>query len=124
MMGLMAWLLGRRKPKAIEVEDGLSYVVHGPNRIEIFATSAFYDGYADEGPVSREMRADMTRVRANVTGVVNEGDATAVCTVIWNMDASCPRCEEDVGHEDRRCPYCSQKLWNTPLYITLTKTGG
>ena len=120
-MGLVSWLLGRRKPRATKVDDGLSYVVHGPNRIEVVATPEFYEGLGDEGPVSRESRADMQRVRASVTGVVNQGDATAVCTVIWNMDAFCPRCEEEVGYEDRRCPYCGQKLWNSTLYITLTK---
>lgn len=115
---LWKWLF--EKPRH-EVDTGLWFRRLSKNEILVEASPAWYDGNGDDSKVSADSRADFKRVNAVVSGVTDEGDAQAVCTVIWNWEAVCPECGENVFHEDRKCEICKCKLWKTPIKMTLVK---
>lgn len=102
-----------------KIVDGLWYRTVNDLEVLVEASREFWDGYADESPVSRDSRAEFRRCNMNVRNCNNEGEAMALRTVLWNMDLFCPKCNETTLYDDDRCPHCRARLWQEPLTFQL-----
>jgi hypothetical protein len=119
---MFGWLFGARKPEPSrrkKVLDGLWYRTCGDYEVIVEASRKFLEDYEDSGPISADSRAEFKRCNMDVHGCANEGDATAVRHVLWNMDLFCPKCNENTDHDDDRCPFCNARLWRERLTFTL-----
>jgi DnaJ-class molecular chaperone len=119
---MFGWLFGARKPEPSrrkKVLDGLWYRTCGDYEVIVEASKKFFDGYEDVGPVSADSGAEFKRCNMDVRNCHNEGEATAIRTVLWNMDLFCPKCNENTAYDDDRCPFCNARLWRERLTFTL-----
>jgi DnaJ-class molecular chaperone len=102
-----------------KVMDGLWYRTCGDYEVIVEVSKKFLDDYEDSAPISADSRAEFKRCNMDVHGCANEGDATAVRHVLWNMDLFCPKCNETTLYDDDRCPSCNARLWREQLTFTL-----
>lgn len=102
-----------------KIVDGLWYRTVNDGEVLVEASPKFWDGYADDSPVSSESRAEFRRCKMNVRNCSNEGEAIALRTVLWNMDLFCPKCNGQATCDDDRCVHCRASLWQEPLTFQL-----
>lgn len=119
---MFSWLFSAPAPppsRRKKIMDGLWYRTCGDYEVVVEVSPKFMDGYEDPGQISVESLAEFKRCNMDVRGCGNEGEATAVLTVLSNMDLFCPKCDGETLYDDDRCPHCNARLWRQRLTFTL-----
>lgn len=112
-MGFFANLFRSRPKPAIYAEEGLSYRIISPFKVEVLISPKWleFDGEAEDmGKPSRENLARIKKLNA-VAECRTESQAYAVATVLDHMDHLCEHCGEQVSVDDKKCDECKKPLW-------------
>jgi len=110
-MGILSMLFGR-KPKTINVENGLDYRVVNPFQVEVVIGQSFRDSYEQSFRTkpSRDYVATIRRLNAKASPA-NDGEAYAVSEVLLAMDHFCEKCGEELTTDDTKCDNCGTKAF-------------
>ena len=112
-MGFFSSLFGSRPIAAIKAEEGLSYRVVNPFKVDVLIAPKWleFDGEAEDvGKPSRENLAAIKRMNA-VSDCKTESEAYAVAVVLEHMTHFCEHCASEVYPDDMKCDECKKPLW-------------
>lgn len=112
-MGFLSLLFGARPKPAIKVEEGLSYRVVNPFRVDVLIEPKWleFSGESeDQGKPSRESLSFIKKLNA-ATECKTESEAFAVTVVLENMKHFCEHCDNEVSTCETKCYECKKPLW-------------